>query len=74
MKGLISLIVPVYNKEDKVEKCIKSILNQTYKKIEIIMIDDGSTDKTLKICRKIEKGVKNCIKKNINLLLGCYIF
>ena len=55
MEGLISLIVQVYNKEDKVEKCIKSILNQTYKKIEIIMIDDGSTDKTLEICRKIEK-------------------
>lgn len=55
MEGLISLIVPIYNKEDKVEKCIKSILNQTYKKIEIIMIDDGSTDKTLEICRKIEK-------------------
>ena len=55
MEGLISIIVPIYNKEDKVKKCIESILNQSYKNLEVIMIDDGSTDRTLKICKEIKK-------------------
>ena len=41
---LISVIVPVYNTEKYIEKCVMSILNQTYKNLEIILIDDGSTD------------------------------
>ena len=47
---MISVIVPVYNVEKHLEKCIKSILNQTYKDFEIILIDDGSTDKSSQIC------------------------
>lgn len=47
---LISIIVPAYNVEDLVEKCLYSICVQTYKKIEIIVVDDGSTDKTRQIC------------------------
>ena len=47
---LISVIVPVYNTEKYIEKCVMSILNQTYKKLEIILIDDGSTDNSLQIC------------------------
>lgn len=43
---MTSVIVPVYNVENHLEKCIKSILNQTYKDFEIILIDDGSTDKS----------------------------
>lgn len=46
----ISVIIPVYNVEKYIEKCLKTILNQTYKNIEIILIDDGSTDNSGKIC------------------------
>lgn len=46
----ISIIVPVYNVENYIERCIKSLLNQTYRNIEIIIIDDGSTDNSEKLC------------------------
>lgn len=48
----ISVIVPVYNKEKYVENTLNSILNQTYKNLEIIIINDGSTDKSKEICEK----------------------
>lgn len=51
----ISLIVPIYNIEECVEECIESILNQTFKDFEVILVDDGSTDNSLNICRKYEK-------------------
>lgn len=51
---LISIIVPVYNAEKYLEKCIESILIQTYKKIEILIINDGSTDNSWKLCKKIK--------------------
>lgn len=41
---LISIIVPVYNVKDYVEKCLDSICGQTYKNLEIVVVDDGSTD------------------------------
>ena len=52
---LISVIVPIYNVEKYLEKCIDSIINQTYKNLEIILIDDGSTDKSGNICDKYKK-------------------
>ena len=52
MKDLISIIIPVYNVSDYLDKCLESIVNQTYKKIEIIIIDDGSTDNSGNICDK----------------------
>ncbi len=55
----VSIIVTVYNTEKYVEKCIISIINQTYKNTEIILIDGGSTDKTSEICQKYEIKHKN---------------
>ncbi len=49
-KGLISIIIPVYNTEKYLRRCIDSILNQTYKFIQLILIDDGSSDECGKIC------------------------
>ena len=50
MKELISIVVPVYNIERYIEQCVLSICGQTYKNIEIILIDDGSTDGSGNIC------------------------
>lgn len=64
---LISIIIPVYNVEMYLNKCIKSILNQTYKNIEVILIDDGSTDLSGKICddyAKKDSRIKVIHKKN----------
>ena len=47
---LISIIVPVYKVEKYIDRCVKSIINQTYKNIEIILVDDGSPDNCPKIC------------------------
>ena len=52
---LISVIIPVYNVENYLEKCIKSITNQTYKNLEIVIVDDGSTDSSSKICDELGK-------------------
>ena len=49
-KFLVSIIVPVYNVEEYIAKCIESIQRQTYKNLQIILVDDGSTDKSGKIC------------------------
>lgn len=48
--GLISVIVPVYNVEKYLQDCVDSILNQTYRSLEIILIDDGSTDRSAELC------------------------
>ena len=58
MKDLISVIVPVYNVKNYLEKCLDSIINQTYKNLEIILINDGSTDESLDICYMYEKKDK----------------
>ncbi|MDO5379590.1 MAG: glycosyltransferase [Acidaminococcaceae bacterium] len=50
MLPTISVIVPVYNVEKYLPKCVESIVNQTYKNLEIILVDDGSTDKSGEIC------------------------
>lgn len=50
MKDLVSVIVPVYNVEKYIEKCVRSILTQTYSQLEIILIDDGATDQSGERC------------------------
>ena len=54
-KETISVIVPVYNVESYLEECVESIINQTYKNLEIILVDDGSTDNSSKICDDFSK-------------------
>ncbi|HDR7210947.1 TPA: glycosyltransferase family 2 protein, partial [Bacillus cytotoxicus] len=54
----VSVIVPVYNKEDYLERCINSVLNQTYTCLEIILINDGSTDKSRDIIIDFAKKYK----------------
>ena len=48
----ISIIVPVYNVENDLDRCVKSIMQQTYKNIEIILVDDGSPDRCPEMCDK----------------------
>ena len=46
----ISIVIPIYNSEQYLKKCVESVLNQTYKNLEVILVDDGSTDDSGKIC------------------------
>ena len=66
-KPLISVIVPIYNVEKYLQKCVDSILNQTYENLEIILVDDGSTDNCPKICdcyQKKDKRIRVIHKEN----------
>lgn len=58
-ENLISVIIPVYNVEGYLPRCIESVLKQDYKNIEIILIDDGSTDNSLVICNAYACKYKN---------------
>lgn len=83
----LSIIIAVYNGEKFIEKCINSISNQTYKTLEIIVIDDASTDKTYEMCNKLKNkdnririyrnqfnmGVSASRNKGINYSTGDYI-
>lgn len=51
-KNMVSIIVPIYNTERYLNRCIKSLIHQTYNNLEIILIDDGSTDHSLSLCEK----------------------
>ena len=55
MSNMISIIVPVYNSELYLKKCLDSIISQTYENIEIICIDDNSSDDSLRILQEYEK-------------------
>ena len=61
--SLVSVIIPVYNSEEFIDRCVKSILNQTYKNIEIILVNDGSTDNSLNILKSY------CNKYNYNIIV-----
>ena len=55
MNDLITIIVPIYNVEKYIDDCIQTIINQTYKNLQIILVDDGATDNCPKICDKYKK-------------------
>ena len=82
----ISVIVPVYNIEKYISRCLESIINQTYKNLEIIVIDDGSSDNTGKIIddfakrdkrviviHQDNKGVSSARNKGLDIATGQYI-
>lgn len=60
-KPLISIIIPVYKVEDYLERCVDSVLNQTYENIEVILVDDGSPDKCGEMCDKYAQKHDNVI-------------
>ena len=66
-RPLISVVVPVYNVEKYVEQCVHSIINQKYKNLEIIVVDDGSTDSSGRLCDEmlaLDKRIKVIHKEN----------
>ena len=74
---LISIIIPIYNAEKSIEKSIRSIQKSTYTNLEIILVDDGSTDGTLELCNKLKnRGVFNAISTfhtfKINIFISCF--
>ena len=86
MKSLISIIVPVYNVEKYLERCLKSICNQTYSDIEIILVNDGSPDNShiiieefknrderIKIINKTNGGLSSARNAGIKVAKGDYI-
>ena len=67
MSDLISVIIPVYNVAPYVDRCIESVIKQTYTNIEILLIDDGSTDGSGQICdryQNVDKRIRVYHKKN----------
>ena len=86
MNELISVVVPVYNVEKYLDKCVESILGQTYKKIEIILVDDGSTDNSgikcdewskkddrISVIHKENGGLSDARNVGMNVANGVYI-
>ncbi|MEG1947424.1 MAG: glycosyltransferase family 2 protein [Lachnospiraceae bacterium] len=68
-KTLVSILIAAYNEEKYIKRCIESVLHQTYKNIEIIIVNDGSSDQTEQICKEY-KGNDNRIKLITQMNLG----
>lgn len=87
MPDLVSVIVPIYNVEQYLERCIKSIQNQTYRNLEIILVDDGSPDNCGEICdryatederikvvHKVNGGLSDARNAGLDIAKGDYFF
>ena len=75
MQELLSVIVPVYNVQNYLRHCVKSIINQTYKTVEVILVDDGSTDLSGVICDKLceeDDRIRVIHKKNEGSICARY--
>ena len=83
---LVSIVVPVYNAENYLDRCLNSIINQTYQNIEVILVDDGSVDNSGTICEdyatkdrrfrvvhKSNEGVSSARQTGLDLALGEYV-
>ena len=86
MSDKISIIVPIYNVKKYIQQCVESLINQTYKNLEIILIDDGSTDGCGELCDEFGKkdqrihvihkqngGLSDARNKGIDVASGDYI-
>ena len=86
MNPLITIIIPAYNAESYIERCLTSLVNQSYKNLEILVINDGSTDNSEKIIRKVKKkdsrivlinqenrGVSSARNKGLNVANGKFV-
>ena len=86
MSDLISIIVNIHNNEETLKSCIVSLISQTYRELEIILIDDGSTDSSSKICddliltssrmkvvHKMHSGIGNSRNSGLDIATGKYI-
>lgn len=87
MDKLISVIIPLYNRQNVIEECVRSVCAQSYKHLQIILIDDGSTDRSREICRKIAEsdsrisflecahaGVSGARNTGLDAARGDYVF
>lgn len=86
LEGMVSIIIPAYNAEKTIEKCLRSVLEQTYSHFELIVVNDGSQDDSLAICKRFEseddritvvdkpnEGVSAARNKGIDMAKGEYI-
>lgn len=87
MNEMISIIIPVFNSQNFIEECVDSIVNSTYQQVEILLLDDGSTDNSMEICSKLadhnnkiryerleHNGVSNTRNVGLERANGEYIF
>ena len=83
----ISVIIPVYNAEPYIRQCLQSVIRQTCRNLEILVIDDGSTDRSAKICRELSLtdnriqvygqkngGISRARNHGLEIAAGEYIF
>lgn len=85
MSDLVSVIIPIYNQEKNLKRCLDSVVEQTYKHLEVILVDDGSTDNSFEICRDYAErygwivlhiangGVSNARNRGLDKASGKYV-